>query len=124
MNNNNSKKILVLILILFTYASTYSQTISSPEITAEEIKEHITFLASDKLKGRDSGTQELFAAAVYISDEFKNYGLEPLFGDNYLQEFPFIKTIELTDKNNLSFTSNGKEVTPKLNEEYITVPFS
>ncbi|MCU0413028.1 MAG: M28 family peptidase [Ignavibacteriaceae bacterium] len=124
MNYNSSKKILLLILILFTHASAYSQTISNPEITAEEIKDHISFLASDKLKGRDSGTQELFAAAVYISDEFKNYGLEPLFGDNYLQEFPFIKTIELTDKNNLSFTSNGKEVTPKLNEDYITVPFS
>lgn len=124
MNYNNSKKIFTILFILFTCVSAYSQTISNPEITAEEIKQHITFLASDELKGRDSGTEELFAAAVYIADEFKNYDLEPLFGDNYLQEFPFIKTIELTDKNNLTFSFDGKELKPKLKEGYITLPFS
>jgi NOL1/NOP2/fmu family ribosome biogenesis protein len=114
---------IIIILSIFS-CDILSQQINSPEITSAEIEEHITFLASDKLKGRDSGTQELFAAAVYITDEFKNYGLEPIFPDGFVQEFPFIKTIELTDKNALSFTSNGKEVTPKLKEDYITVPFS
>jgi len=124
MNYKIFKKILVISLILFTYISTYSQSISNPEITAEEIKQHITFLASDELKGRDSGTKEIKAAAIYISDEFKNCGLEPLFNGDFLQEFPFIKTIELTDKNNLSLLTNKSEVKPKLKEDYITVPFS
>lgn len=124
MNNNNSKKILVLILILFTYASTYSQTISSPEITAEEIKEHITFLASDKLKGRDSGTEEIKQAAEYIRNEFQKSGLKPIFDGKYFQEFPFIKNLELSDDNSLTLSYEEEEVSPKLWDEYITAPFS
>jgi hypothetical protein len=124
MYNRNFRKIFFWLLILFTYVSTNAQTISNPEITAEEIKEHITFLASDDLEGRDSGTEELFAAAVYISDEFKNYGLEPIFKESFTQEFPFIKTIELTDKNSLTFLFKENEVKPELEEDYITVPFS
>lgn len=119
-------KSLILTVLLFTISNiaVYNQQADNPEVTTEEIKEHISFLASDKLKGRDSGTEELFGAAVYISDEFKNYGLEPLFKDGFLQEFPFVKTIELTDKNSLSFSTNGSEVELKLREDYITVPFS
>ena len=113
-----------LILILFGFVSTYPQTISNPEITSEEIKEHISFLASDKLKGRDSGSEEIKAAAIYISDEFKNYGLEPIFKGSFTQEFPFIKTIELTDKNTISFLTKENDVIPNLKEDYITVPFS
>lgn len=124
MKYNNSKIIFVLILIFFTCVSAYSQTISKPEITAEEIKQHITFLASDELKGRDSGTEELLQAAEYIANDFSAYGLTPSFDGNYFQEFPFIKTIELTDKNTISFTVNGKEIKPKLKEDYITLPFS
>jgi aminopeptidase YwaD len=124
MSNTNSKKLVVLILILFTYITAYTQTISNPEITAEEIKLHITFLASDELKGRDSGTEELWQAAEYIANEFSTYGLTPSFDGNYFQEFPFIKTIELTDKNYLTFSVNGQEVKPKLKDEYITLPFS
>lgn len=119
-------KSLILTVLLFTISNiaVYNQQADNPEVTTADIKEHISFLASDKLKGRDSGTEELFGAAVYISDEFKNYGLEPLFKDGFLQEFPFVKTIELTDKNSLSFSTNGSEVELKLREDYITVPFS
>jgi hypothetical protein len=124
MYNRNFGRIFFSLLILFAFVSIRSQNISNPEITAEEIKEHITFLASDDLEGRDSGTEELFAAAVYISDEFKNYGLEPIFLESFTQEFPFIKTIELTEKNNLTFLVNENEFTPILKEDYITVPFS
>jgi hypothetical protein len=117
------KNLVTLILLIFT-STVLSQQSTNPEITSTEIKEHIRFLASDDLKGRDSGTEEIKEAADYISKEFQAYGLKPLFNGAYLQEFPFIKTIELTDKNSLSLNSNGKEVIPRLNEEYITVPFS
>jgi hypothetical protein len=42
------------ILLLIYAATVFSQKIDSPEITSAEIKEHISFLASDELKGRDS----------------------------------------------------------------------
>ncbi len=96
----------------------------NPEITSEEIQLHINYLASDGLKGRDSGTKEIFEAANYIGEEFKSYGLEPLFNDTYFQEFSFIKSIELTDNNKLDLKVGSDNLYPTLREDFITVPFS
>jgi aminopeptidase YwaD len=121
----NLRFISILLSAVLFSVSSYCQTVSNPEITAEEIKQHITFLASDELKGRDSGTEEIWQAAEYIANEFSSYGLTPSFDGSYFQEFPFIKTIELTKNNRLSFISIGKiEIVPILWEQYLTVPFS
>ncbi len=118
------KSIFVFTIVLFSTLTTIGQQADSPEITAEEIQQHINFLASDDLKGRDSGTEEIFKAANYIKDEFESYGLKPLFGESYLQEFPFIKSIELTGSNSLIFSSGDEKITLSLKEDYTTVPFS
>ena len=119
-----SSSIFILIIFSLISFTTYCQQAQNPEITAEEIKQHIGYLASDELKGRDSGSDEILKAAEYIADEFAEYGLKPAFEGDYFQEFPFVKTIELTDNNSLTFTEKGKEISPKLWEDYITVPFS
>lgn len=121
---NKSFAILTVFLFSFTSFSGFCQKADSPEITAAEIKEHISFLASDELKGRDSGTDEIKEAADYISNEFKTYGLKPIFDGKYLQEFPFIKNLELSHNNSLTLSYDGKEVSPILWDEYITAPFS
>ena len=124
MSHHNLKSVLFFTLIFLTSISIFAQDISSPDITSEEIKEHITFLASDDLKGRDSGTDEIMEAAEYIADEFAEYGLEPAFEGDYFQAFPFIKTIKLTEKNSLTITADGEQINFQLSEEFITVPFS
>lgn len=64
----------------------------SPEINADEIKKHIEFLASDSLKGRDTGTPEEALAAQYIIERFKEAGLEALGTEGrYLQAFEVVK---------------------------------
>ncbi len=124
MSHRNFNSVLFFILIFLTSISTFAQDISSPDITSEEIKEHITFLASDELKGRDSGTDEIMEAAEYIADEFAEYGLEPAFDGDYFQTFSFIKTIRLTEKNSMTITADGEDINLQLSEEYTTVPFS
>jgi hypothetical protein len=119
-----SQSLFTLIIIFLTGFTFFCQQIDNPEITAEEIQQHINYLASDDLKGRDSGTEEIFEAANYISEEFNNYGLKPLFKDTYLQEFPFMKSVELTDINKLDFKVGGEKITPVLNIDFTTVPFS
>ncbi|MCW8996417.1 MAG: hypothetical protein OQK77_11445, partial [Psychromonas sp.] len=42
---------------------------------------HVKFLASDELKGRGLGTEELNKAAEYIAKQFEDAGLTP-GGDN------------------------------------------
>lgn len=60
----------------------------STEITPEDIKAHVTFLASDDLKGREAGTAGEAKAASYIADHFEKFGLIPAGDENtYFQEF-------------------------------------
>ncbi len=114
----------IVSIFFFISQTTFCQIIDTPEITEEEINEHLNYLASDELKGRDSGTEEIKQAAEYISNEFKKSGLKPIFDGSYLQEFPFIKTIELTENNELTFSTSKNDLKPVLHAEYITAPFS
>lgn len=45
----------------------------------ESVNEVISFLASDSLKGRKTGSEQIEQAANYISDVFEEYGLAPYF---------------------------------------------
>jgi hypothetical protein len=118
------KSILTFLILTLLSFTTFCQQVDNPEITADEIQQHIEYFASDELKGRDSGTDEILKATNYIKNEFESYGLDPLFDGNYLQEFPFVKSIELTDNNKLVFTSGDKLIEPELREEFTTIPFS
>jgi hypothetical protein len=58
-------------------------------ITAESVRAHVHFLASDEMRGRDTPSPELERAAEYLADQFREYGLRPA-GENgtYFQRFP------------------------------------
>ena len=78
-----------------------------PEITPDDLYEHVSFLASDKLAGRMTGSEGEKLAGEYIAARFKEAGLEPLGDDGtYFQAFPFPAGIELVpDKNEMSFVA-------------------
>ncbi|MFN0199771.1 MAG: M28 family metallopeptidase [Planctomycetaceae bacterium] len=50
-----------------------------PEITEDEVRKHIEYLAGNQLRGRSGATARV--AAKYISYQFEKYGLQPLFDD-------------------------------------------
>lgn len=56
-------------------------------ITAEDLKTHLTFLASDKLEGRETGEKGQKLAAEYLVDFYKGIGLTGPVDGNYLQKF-------------------------------------
>lgn len=96
----------------------------NPEITSKEIIAHVTYLASDELAGRFTGTEACYTAAEYIRDDFKESGLLPFFDGDYFQEFPFIEGIEMGENNSLTFSfgSSEKELQPK--KDFLAAPFS
>ena len=54
----------------------------------EPFMEHLRYLASDDLKGRGNGSEELEQAARYIAEHYREAGLLPAGeGDTYFQEF-------------------------------------
>lgn len=79
----------LFILFLFAQNTAFSQT----TISTENIRKHVTYLASDKLKGRGTGTKEERKAAKYIAKQFKKAGLQPK-GDNgtWFHAFSFKKS--------------------------------
>ena len=87
------KRISILLIILFVVSIQAQNKIHSPEITAEEIKANIFYLASDAMKGRFTGSLEERKAGDHIKNEFQLYGLKPAFKGNWFQEFPFIERV-------------------------------
>lgn len=53
------------------------------------IQEDVTFLADDKLEGRQTGTEGEKAAAAYIAERFKNLNLTSKGTNGYFQTFSF-----------------------------------
>ncbi len=66
----------------------------APEISAERIKAHVAYLASDRLEGRGPGTRGEFLATEYLAAEFKKAGLEPIGArDTYFQKVPLVRVV-------------------------------
>ena len=61
------------------------------QISEKQIKKDITYLASDKLKGRGTSSNEEKLAANYIASSFKKNGLTPKGNEEYLYNFVFKK---------------------------------
>lgn len=74
-------------LILFLFAAQLSFAQSTDEVISA-LKKDITYLASDELQGRETGTFGADLAANYIVERFKEVGLQPKGENNsYFQAF-------------------------------------
>lgn len=117
------KKIFLASIAALGYVFAAAQTINEGELRA-----HITYLASDKLAGREPGTKGEKLAYTYIQKEFKAYGLLPLGEKGYLQSFTY-KTImsphdtvakgkEKRGTNVIGFLDNGAPYTIVIGGHY------
>ena len=109
----------LFILISFICFNSFSQA----EITENELKDHMSFLASEKNAGRYPGTKANRKVVKYIVKDFKKQGLLPL-GKCYKQNFKAKLRVEKGEKEKrLVNTSNvvayleGND--PILKNEYI-----
>jgi hypothetical protein len=91
---------LILVLFLVSCNSTKKTTESDrlaeklrqiaqleiPTTSSIQIGEDVKFLASDELKGRDTGSEGIEQAAVFIENRFKQLDIQPFY-DNYRDNF-------------------------------------
>jgi Zn-dependent M28 family amino/carboxypeptidase len=54
-------------------------------ISADSLRGHLSFIASDALEGRNTPSRGLDIAAEYIAAQFRRAGLEPVGDDGYFQ---------------------------------------
>ncbi|HEU0119180.1 MAG TPA: M28 family peptidase [Bryobacteraceae bacterium] len=92
-------------------------------IDADHYLGYVKYLASEKMRGRGTGSKELEAAAEYISKEFKAAGLQPV-GGSYFQRFPVTTHAKLGGGNKLTLTVNGKKEHLEFEKDFIPLNFS
>lgn len=82
---------LVSSLLYAVPAVRWDYTLSAPQqqavaaISAESLRGHLSFIASDLLQGRKDGTVGESVAAEYIAAQFRRAGLEPAGDHDYFQ---------------------------------------
>ncbi len=84
------KKSLLISFLIAVSLSTFAQSdaeLVKATISQNTIKGHIYFLASDELKGRQTGSPEIDIAAKYLATTLQRYGVQPVLGavDGYFQ---------------------------------------
>ncbi len=91
-------KYLFILLILISTGASAQRLKKSEKVVIENLEKEITYLASDKLQGRRTGTEGEKLAYEYLSDQFEKAGLTPKGDDN-----SFIQTFEINE---------GKQILP------------
>src|SRR5438132_1358320 len=77
---------------------------------ADEVRDALTYLASDQLEGRGLETEGIGKAADYIATQFRKDGLRPLPALNgYFQEFPITLSTKIGKETKLE--ANGQTLT-------------
>lgn len=96
------------LLIIASFALLTGCIKYNPEITVDELKTNIGFLASDSLKGRMTGSKEIQSAANYLAGEFTKIGLTPL-GDSstFLKNYKFIGSTNIDKSTFLKSNSDS-----------------
>ncbi len=106
-----------------------TQIVFSQAVDSVLLKKHISFLASDNLKGRGTSSEEEQKAAKYIASQFKEYKLIPKGTDAYMQDFTFKKnanphdtgTVNIKERkgtNVIGYIDNGANKTIVIGAHY------
>ena len=99
------KHFINFIIFLFFISTSYAQKGSekyAQTITAEDLRSHLTYLASDELEGRETGMKGQYLAARYIADEFEKLGLQRIVPiDGRMSYFQWFKVYRNDKKQRL-----------------------
>ncbi|RNC83452.1 MAG: M20/M25/M40 family metallo-hydrolase [Winogradskyella sp.] len=87
-------------------------------ITKDEVKDIVSYLASDELKGRNTGTEGIELAANFIQKQFEDNGVKPFF-KGFRDEFKFkSRKDSITGFNVVGYLEGTDE---KLKNEFIVI---
>src|SRR5215467_2986822 len=116
MSPVKSRLILTSILLALCVSAAEPPAAWKPaldHISAQSLRGHISFLASDLLEGRSTPSRGLDLAAEYIAAQFRRAGLEPAGDDGYFQTADMLQ---------LTPDPDGFEMTLRHGEETVTIP--
>jgi aminopeptidase YwaD len=103
----NMYQIIPCIGLMFLLACNSGKKADS-EISAEELRTHVSYLASDALEGRKPGSNGDSLAAYYIKEQYEKYGLAPIHSTCF-QEFKILTEVRSSGNNYLIFNDKNYE---------------
>jgi hypothetical protein len=62
-----------------------------PVFTPESFRSHVTFLADDRLEGRDAGHSRIRPRGPVRRQPLRSLGLKPARADGWYQQVPFLE---------------------------------
>jgi hypothetical protein len=123
--SNGTRRTLLVPLLSFALVASAAparQKAATQDATdVASLRAHITYLASDKLEGRRTGTPGAQEAARYVAREFMRYRLAPagntasneLTENSYLQEFPYVAGVEMGKENSMTLITQASAASPQ-----------
>lgn len=120
-----NKFLSLLLLFVLALNAAAQQSAVAPQPAVDRLRADVTFLASDKLDGRRTGTDGANLAGRYIAAELKRLGLKP-GAKGFMQTFPYVAGVELGANNVLAVKPNsGKSaITLHAGEDWMPLGFS
>jgi hypothetical protein len=96
----------ILTVFALLSAGAESAPVMPAPFTAAKFREHVTYLASDALEGRDVGSPGAAKAMEYLVRHFQEAGLKPFGSEGaWYQDFPYGKQKKVTARNVLAIIS-------------------
>lgn len=116
-----SKYIPLTLTTLLVLSTVFAQQPATAPLqpSTQRLQQHISYLASDALGGRRTGTSGATDAARYVAGEFSRVGLRPAIQkagaskrlsvamSQYLQSFPYVAGVELGKTNELKLVGGA-----------------
>jgi hypothetical protein len=121
--------LLTLILLALLSPASAQEAVSPPKVDINSLTEHVYYLASDELEGRQAGTPGCNAAAEYIAGYFDSVGLLPFAKSydefaTYFQQFRIASNITLGTENHLSISSPDGVYEASVSTDFLPFGFS
>ena len=110
-------------LLLFLASCTINSQSNSEKysISADELENWVSFLASDEMKGRSNGSPEMEEAAEWLALKFNEFDIKPVYADGKLiRPYTFqSRRGDSIDERNVVGIIDGTD--PEMKDEYIIV---
>jgi Zn-dependent M28 family amino/carboxypeptidase len=120
-NEMGMKKIRITFVSVAVIIIVYSAAAAAQDIrpvSPSDLKNWISYLASDEMRGRANGSPEMKIAAEWIAGRFSEYGLKPLLSDgSYIQSYSYTGRQKKIEERNVIGIIEGTD--PVLKNEYL-----
>jgi Zn-dependent M28 family amino/carboxypeptidase len=108
-----------LLALLLSADLTPQMQATMDHISAQSLRGHLSFIASDLLEGRATPSRGLDLAAEYIASQFRRAGLEPVGDDGYFQTATLVQREPNWEGFEMTVTSGDKVIRIDKSEAYL-----